>query len=594
MTFLGVSLYLLITVAGTTDVQLLMDQSLQLPFVSAGIPARYFYVVAPIFLFVFHLNAIFLLSALIDRVRNFRGWKGYRLVSRAYPSLPMSRLIRDGSVFRSVVASVAYWVISAYLPLLVLLAMQARFVAYQSRSILYEHRAIVLFDIILVLVVLRQSRTNRTGRAWAILSMGNSILLIIFCAIIFAVSLCSGIPEIPADCKAEETGWWARWFTPRQFLDVSGANLSIDKEGKETRYRGLLSSRHLRCAVFDGAVMKGFDFRGADLLGASFRGSILSGADFSRIDDSYDSSMDSSTICGAWVRTESLATLRNVIFRGTDLQDARFIGAELEDANLDEVRAQRAVFCHANLKGARLRGDFLSSNFEGADLTGADSRSAKLTMADLGEAVLEMANLQGAELQGALLLTVTRMIGADFRGAKLHLATVPPLSGVLMSGASVRHLRICGGQEFPLHLVDMRDISYKPWSPREIAKRFNDFTPESRQRWMDLVQNGDNPQEARILPISMQCMRAYDSKSMVLHDFGDRTPDKLFRSWPVGITEHDFAVEMGKEIAKAGCRSKSLAFFRKIMKRDGNTWNDMLAAFDRESAQLKAGRSCSD
>lgn len=123
-----------------------------------------------------------------------------------------------------------------------------------------------------------------------------------------------------------------------------------------------------------------------------------------------------------WDRSD----LRGAQMMRADVSGASFAGSNLsQQANLDSVDAQGAVFSQANLS---------QSNLSGADLS-----DANLLSAELSDALLPTANLAGANLVSANLFRVkaiqTNFSDADLADANLVQAV---LSGANLSGA--KHL----------------------------------------------------------------------------------------------------------------------------------------------------------
>lgn len=131
---------------------------------------------------------------------------------------------------------------------------------------------------------------------------------------------------------------------------------------------------------------------------------------------------------------EALAEVNRVELSERRLDRAKadgafFARARLDDAKLRELWAPSAVFVQASLIGADL---------VGATLTKADFRDADLSGADLSGAQLLWANLRGACFAGASLKDAD-LRNADLRGADLS-GTYPPITSDQLARS------ICNGE----------------------------------------------------------------------------------------------------------------------------------------------------
>jgi uncharacterized protein YjbI with pentapeptide repeats len=108
--------------------------------------------------------------------------------------------------------------------------------------------------------------------------------------------------------------------------------------------------------------------------------------------------------------------------RGADLTGANLREADLHGAKFEKGYGKAAIFEAASLEGANLKwaklrwARLLGVNLKKADLAEAHLKEADLRSADLSDAILGVADLEGANLWGA------NLEGADFRGANLKQA----------------------------------------------------------------------------------------------------------------------------------------------------------------------------
>lgn len=97
------------------------------------------------------------------------------------------------------------------------------------------------------------------------------------------------------------------------------------------------------------------------------------------------------------------AILNNAIFIDAQLERANIRDAQLENADLRGANLKKADLYGANLRGANLRGaDLKGAYLYCANLMGADLRDADLRGAYLNDANLEKANLTDAKLESSL------------------------------------------------------------------------------------------------------------------------------------------------------------------------------------------------
>ena len=148
--FLVVALYLLIIVGTTTDLMLLRGEIVALPLMEVGVPVVVFYIVAPLIFLLLHINLLLRLKQLTETVsrweRNSVGPKDEQS-SLVFP-LDFARLLlaeKPRWALYTVVVTQIY-----ILPIVVLLALQMSFLAYQNSFITLWHQLIVTTDLVLL------------------------------------------------------------------------------------------------------------------------------------------------------------------------------------------------------------------------------------------------------------------------------------------------------------------------------------------------------------------------------------------------------------------------------------------------------------
>lgn len=207
-------------------------------------------------------------------------------------------------------------------------------------------------------------------------------------------------------------------------LSTKPANWAPDKpelldavRGADLEHRNLRHARGFNAfaanAYFQNSDLRWADLREADFRRSDFRGALLIGTNFrnSRLNE---------------------ADFR----RGANLTLARFKEAQLVGARLDEAIIRNANFEDAILQGA---------NLKKADLSGAVLTDARLDpRPNLDPSLVRPTLLTGAKLIGALLrradLSHADLAGADLSGAILNDATLAKanLDGAILKGADLR------------------------------------------------------------------------------------------------------------------------------------------------------------
>ncbi len=255
-------------------------------------------------------------------------------------------------------------------------------------------------------------------------------------------------------------------------LNVTDADLVVDKEVTPGEPSLNLRGRDLRHARFDRTDLHQADLTGADLEGASFVGADLRGAwmgcaDLNRL--LLTDSRNAAQCVNARGANFSKARLTEARMTGIDLREARLEAAQLGGAQLAQALLSGASLASArldlaDLTGAWLHGaNLLLASLQGADLSGskpqmADFTSANLQGANLSLAALEGAVLRDAELDGANL-RMAGLLAADLTGARLQASD--------LTGAHVWRTRPPSGDSAAS--ADMAQIAIRPASEEELA-----------------------------------------------------------------------------------------------------------------------------
>jgi len=469
--YIAVMSYLLITVAGVTHKDLLLNSDIALPILQVKIDLTRFFLFASILLVLMHMGVIGQLVALARKTLEFAA--SIRMLESTDQRTHPLRLELDNFFFvhaiagpeRSRIVSIFLhgmsWLTLVVMPVLLLLYVQLVFLPYHDVTITWVHRAALLADIALLVfigVFLWRLETSFFRAFWRT-GLRHPISLTVTAVLLAAVAVFSvfiaTVPDEMVDRLAaagdeRQAGRGRVVFgypVPlvaaggedmlfgvfHRNLNVVDTDLVVDKDVTPGEPSINLRGRDLRLARLDRTDLHQADMTGADLDGASFAGADLRGVWMSCADLNELLLTDSR-------RAARCTSARGANFAKARLSDARMAGidlrgARLDDAQLDGAQLTQGLLAGANFAGARLdRADlsgaslpganFLLASLQGADLTGAklqmaDFASAGMHGANLAHAGLEGARLRDAELEGANL-QLARLHGADMAGAKLQ------------------------------------------------------------------------------------------------------------------------------------------------------------------------------
>ena len=502
--------------SGTDDMALLMRSDVVVPYLEVTVPVEQVFELGPVLLVLLHLDLLVRLDwlhgvsqRLRERIEAEREPEGrateialllpfhflrlqFHGMARE-PSVPdrnpgggaesrqrqskwreslKERMKREREEGGLVVLVVLVAVPAFALPIIVLMAIQMRFLPYQSETLTLVHQACVSADLLIQfvfafrLVPVRRFMSKAIAGGWP--ERAGVATCCVYAALYFVLcltfSLCVAVvpgswlerhrPFLP-DELGVVTGlvfrdWWeddgcsyARFWEPsfpRRYLHVGGATVAAGRR--------------------DGEIVAAFLSKGEDpdlawrfvdrldLGGRSFRYARFDGSEF-----------------------------RQASFRGSDLRCARFSRARLRGTDLEWARAQGAEFGFADLTGARLeRGNFEGATFRRARLDGADAAGATFTGASLREA-----SLHGTALSGALF-RATDLRDAELHGADLANAVIlgsnanrAGFHGAHLTGATVEGttLRKAGfhGTDMQAVTLELADLTGSTWeSPQGRAR----------------------------------------------------------------------------------------------------------------------------
>jgi Pentapeptide repeats (8 copies) len=400
--FLGLTLYLAIAALATTHRNLLLGEAQTLPILNIKVELLPFYVIAPLLYLVFHFYLLMMLALLARTAAEFD--KQLRTTLKDEADRERYRAQVGNALFlqllvgmkgeRSGVNAFLLGLIAlitiVLAPLATLVLMQMMFLPYHHLRITWWHRAVVVADLLLIVVMTYRCFFPRGARK-APLVLGalrrkpRWVTAMAFCIMLavalgplaYWLSFSEGrwageprpasfnkwrqwmegeLPESPKvnpDYAATENGVVFGLFPDRLQLrnETIVGEAKLEEIKKEIASRGgdfvptiKLDERDLQAAGLSGADLRGVSLTGAAMQGANLVATRLDGASIS-----------------------------------CDRQGDLAICAQLQGANLVRAQLQGAGLSDAGLRGANLQAAQLQgAQIDGAQLQGADLRFAQL------------------------------------------------------------------------------------------------------------------------------------------------------------------------------------------------------------------------
>ena len=495
--YMALMSYLLLTVAGVSHKELLLNSDIVLPILQVKIELTRFFIFAPILFVLLHLGLMGQLVQLARKTLEFAG--SIRMLETSDQRTHPLRLELNNFFFVQAIAGPERsrivgmflhgmsWLTIVAMPVGLLLYVQLVFLPYHDVGITWVHRLTLIADIALLVfigVFLRRLETSFL-RAFLRTSLHHPVSLLLTAGLLVAVALFSiFVATIPGEAAEQSAapsgarqasdgrqvfGYALHGFAEgsllgffQRNLNVTDADLVVDKDVAPGQRSLNLRGRDLRFARFDRtdlhqADMTGANLDGASLVGADLRGVLMSCADLNAL--LLSDSRRAGRCASARGTNLSKARLAEAKMAGVDMRLAKLDEARLEGAQLGHAILSGASFASARLDGADLSGawlhgaNFIVASLQGADLSGAKLEGADFTSAVMQGASLALAGLEGASLRDAELegvnLAMARLAGADLSGAKLQ--------GSDMRGATVWRALPPTGGEVPA-LADMAQI----------------------------------------------------------------------------------------------------------------------------------------
>lgn len=267
----------------------------------------------------------------------------------------------------------------------------------------------------------------------------------------------------------------------RRNLYVTDTDLVVDKEQTPGEPSFSLRGRDLRYARLDRSDLHQVDLTNANLDHASFVGADLKDAWLNCADPN-------AVLVEADRRKAKCSTARNADFSRAKMQGAKLLGIDLTEAKLHDANLEEADLSFAILIGT----DFLNAHLEKSNLTGgvqaqnASFLLAHLEGADLSWAQLQYADLSNAQMQGAFLkhanLQSALLNDSDISMGSLQLAQLygADLTGVKMSAADLRSAKVWMTRPPDAdakNLADLSNLVLRPMSEKdaqELKKQVTD------------------------------------------------------------------------------------------------------------------------
>jgi uncharacterized protein YjbI with pentapeptide repeats len=391
-------IYSILTIIGTSDRQILLNQSVRLPILNSEVSLNGYFLINPllsIILFIYFHLQLNILRREIDSEHQYLPVTERKF----YPWIVLVAEEPDYDVYgwiQKIFVSVSIW-----WSLPILLILNAIWIIRKHNSFLsYSVSFISLFGIfIFILFWLKYNKMpiREIFRKQSILFPITTGLIIIF-----YISLI--IILIPWVGKGRHFGFWSDYYRPPYspgiferglnyflFFDFRREVLSV-KPSKD--YQGIywvnLSNTHLEGADLSWAILKRADLRNsylqkANLISADLSGANLSGANLYNAwlleSTLINSTLDNANLAGILARGINLqnASISQSNLDGTDLSGANLKNTKLYQSNFENSLIENASFCKSDLRG----GNFRRSNLQYSDFKGADLENAWFDEADL-------------------------------------------------------------------------------------------------------------------------------------------------------------------------------------------------------------------
>jgi uncharacterized protein YjbI with pentapeptide repeats len=481
-----------IIVEGTTHEQLLNpDIKIALPVLGSSLPVLSFYVFAPIFIILLHIQLLLQVSQLAESFFNFNKKLTFKNLNskidpqeewknQVLPTLTTTVLLQPPKTNRVTLlimrfmAFIFYWCLTPF----ILVRMQLKFLPYHSNGITLSHQLSLSLSLILIAVFycIIWKYTNQKKIEFKNFTI---LLQIAFFWIVYLLSehdLPLSLTLVAAFCYIV----WKRINEKRAafknlevFLQLSffliaytliplfcWTVLKIPDNNEEClpKIFGIVAENILEMPTQKKGCVNIGTLIDRNLILTSKKLALRPEAEI-RDDfihkDNRDKRLELYEALNLTNRDLRFANfeeadLTKADFRGSKLDNAKFSRAKLEnskwnpyknpDESLNKTSAKNADMELANLQGA----DMELANLQGAEMVSANLKGANMKRANLKGAEMKRANLQGAymmeaNLQGAYMMEAN-LQGADMMEANLEGANMieANLQGADMESANLK------------------------------------------------------------------------------------------------------------------------------------------------------------
>ena len=379
------------------------------------------------------------------------------------------------------------FLMQAAAPLLVLLILQARFLAYQGEGITLYHQSLITLDLF-ILFMFTRTYIKLWGRGDKLLRTSRYLIASALFAIptlfVWTVAL---VPDGLNERIVK--------FTIVKFnLQQSIAECFFPDWRRKYKVALLFQCNFLEFERFINIQNETISLRdpSPEIVGAIIhtRGELnpkipcehVGELDLSDRRLNYANFSGSAFIC---VKMKKTQLNGSTLFRA-NLSTANLVGANLSDVNLEGANLREAKLSWAILRKAGLN----QADLSGADLSGADLSGVSLSEADLSGARLSRADLSGANLSRANLrkanLSGYNLFGQDlgFIESLAHTISVikdhyrvANLSGAILDGADLRDADLSGVRMYGAKLYKAQLDGTKLEDAKLFGANFSGSTP---------------------------------------------------------------------------------------------------------------------
>lgn len=452
-------LYILITVASTTDLQLFESEStVVLPILDINLPLKAYYVVVPFLIIMFHYNVLFNLERHSQKLLQ---WKAAHSDEKSvdYDTLHpfiFNYLIKLDLSSYTTLHLLIRLVVSLF-PLSLIMFIQFKFAPYHSWTITSLHFICVILDWLLLKThsseikgILNSKESSQAQKVkyqkllqyrferWIVgFSIFHFIILFSLLKLHllprYFVSLFKATELLPYISLEEATLIRSKPDRDLLQLYVNEDERDISKVIKDLNLkftRGYdLSGRDLSYANFSGANLTRCNFKGTNLNEATFTNAVLDGANF------QEASMLKTNLEFAHLFRADLtrSCLQMAFMRGANLEQAVIREASLQDANLQGANLNSVNLEESDLSGADLEGSSLDSvDFQLVQLYGVNLRLCNIRGANFRLAQLKGAILRNCKISGSNF-TYASLDGSDLSNSRFfgNLFEMTSLNGAI-------------------------------------------------------------------------------------------------------------------------------------------------------------------